>query len=148
MAAIAKRIGRRLGGAILTIGLMLPAAVAQELSSADRSTIRTMIGDQIEAFRRDDAALAYGYAAPEIKQLFQTPERFMAMVREQYQPVYRPRSVTFGDIAETADGVLQKVFLTGPDGQNWVAGYLAERQADGSWRISGCALVVDDAPNI
>jgi hypothetical protein len=147
MAAIAREIGGWLVGTILAIGLLVPA-VAQALSSDDRATIRAMIADQIEAFRRDDAALAYGYAAPGIKQLFQTPERFMAMVREQYQPVYRPRSVTFGEIVATPDGILQKVFLTGPDGQNWVAAYLAERQTDGSWRISGCTLVVDDAPNI
>jgi ketosteroid isomerase-like protein len=147
MAAIAKEAGGWLVGTILAIGLLVPA-VAQALSSDDRATIRAMIADQIEAFRRDDAALAYGYAAPGIKQLFQTPERFMAMVREQYRPVYRPRSVTFGEIVETPDAVLQKVFLTGPDGQNWVAAYVAERQADGSWRISGCTLVVDDTPNI
>ena len=148
MAAMTNGIACKLVGAILVIALSTPAASAQELSGSDRSTIRAMIADQIEAFRRDDAALAYGYAAPGIKRLFPTPERFMDMVKQQYQPVYRPRSVTFGEIVETADGVLQKVFLTGPDGRSWIAGYLAERQADGSWRISGCALVADDTPNI
>lgn len=138
-----------LAGAILAIAVVLPATVAaQALSNDDRASIRTMIAEQIEAFRRDDAGLAYGYAAPGIKQIFQTPERFMEMVRNQYRPVYRPRSVTFGKVVETPDGVLQEVFLTGPEGNNWIAAYIAERQADGSWRISGCALTVDDAPQI
>jgi len=147
MVALAKGIASKLAGAALAVGLLSPA-VAQELSSGDRATIRAMIADQIEAFRRDDATLAYGYAAEGIKRLFPTPERFMEMVRDQYRPVYRPQSVTFGEIVETPDGVLQRVFLTGPDGNGWIAAYLAERQADGSWRISGCALTVDDGPNI
>jgi len=149
LVALAKGIAGKLAGAVLAVGLLVPA-VAQELplSSGDRATIRAMIADQIEAFRRDDATLAYGYAAEGIKRLFPTPERFMAMVREQYRPVYRPQSVTFGEIVETPDGILQKVFLTGPDGDNWTAAYVAERQPDGSWRISGCALAVDDGPNI
>ena len=147
MPAIQKRIASDLSAAILALGLLSPAA-AQDLSSVDRATIRTMIADQIEAFRNDDATLAYGYAAPGIKRLFPTPERFMEMVRDQYRPVYRPQSVTFGEIVETPDGVLQRVFLTGPDGNGWIAAYLAERQADGSWRISGCTLTADDAPKI
>ena len=138
--------GRFTAAVALTLAALLPAAVsAQDLSSEDRATIRMMIADQIEAFRRDDADGAYGFAAPDIKRLFPTPERFMEMVRNQYRPVYRPRSVAFGEATETADGVLQKVFLTGPDGREWLAAYLAERQEDGSWRISGCALSIDDA---
>jgi len=65
-----------------------------------------------------------------------------------WKPVYRPQSVTFGEIVKTPDGILQKVFLTGPDGNGWIAAYLAERQADGSWRISGCTLTADDSPKI
>jgi hypothetical protein len=147
LAAIVKGMAGRFAGAILAIGLLSPVA-AQELSTGDRAAIRAMIAEQIEAFRRDDAALAYGYAAPGIKRLFPTPGRFMEMVKKQYQPVYRPRSMTFGEVVETPDGVLQKVFLTGPDGKGWVAAYLAERQSDGSWRIGGCTLVVDDSPKI
>ena len=138
---------RALASLIFAVGLMA-AAVAQEPSSTDRTTIRSVIAQQIEAFRRDDAAVAYGYAAPEIKSLFPTPERFMDMVRRQYQPVYRPRSVTFGEALQTPSGFLQKVYLTDTDGENWVAAYVLERQADGSWRISGCALVIDEGPNI
>lgn len=140
---------RILAASILTIANAGPSTAAVHgLSSDDRAAIRAMIGDQIEAFRRDDASRAYAYAAPGIKRLFPTPEQFMEMVRSQYQPVYRPRSVTFGDIVETPDGVLQEVFLTGPEGKGWIAAYVAEREADGTWRISGCALSVDDAPHI
>jgi Domain of unknown function (DUF4864) len=147
MMAVTTSVARLLG-ALLATGLLLQTATAETLSRDDRAAIRTMIGEQIDAFRQNDAALAYGYAAPQIKRLFQTPERFMEMVRQQYEPVYRPRSVTFGESIETPDGVLQRVFLTGPDGRSWIAAYLAERQSDGSWRIGGCALTVDESPKI
>lgn len=133
--------------AILSLIVLVPtSAAAQGLAPIDRETIRTTISSQIEAFRRDDAAGAYSHAAPGIKRLFPSAERFMDMVRSHYQPVYRPQSVTFGEVVATPNGILQKVFLTGPDGENWIAEYLAERQPDGSWRISGCRLTVDPSP--
>jgi hypothetical protein len=134
---------------IVAFGVSLPGALrAEDISSADREAIRSMIESQIEAFRRDDASAAYGYAAPAIQGMYPSIDQFMAMVRSQYPPVYRPRSVTFGEFIEAPGGLLQKVFITGPDGENWVAVYSLERQPDGSWRISGCFLMKDTAPII
>ena len=41
--------------------------------------------------RRDDAKRAFSYAAPSIRAMFGTPERFLAMVRAGYPVVYRRR---------------------------------------------------------
>jgi hypothetical protein len=134
---------------ILANSLVLPGvARADDVSTADREAIRSMIAGQIDAFRRDDGSAAYGYAAPAIQGMYPSIDQFMAMVRNQYPPVYRPRSVTFGEFIEAPGGLLQKVFLTGPDGENWVAVYSLQRQPDGSWRISGCFLMKDTAPII
>jgi hypothetical protein len=124
------------------------APLRAEVADADRSAIRGIISSQIDAFQRDDGATAYSYASPTIQGLFPTVESFMAMVRNGYQPVYRPRSVTFGPLIETPRGLEQRVFLTGPDGRNWVAVYSLQRQPDGSWRINGCVLVEDTAETI
>jgi hypothetical protein len=83
-----------------------------------------------------------------IQGLYPSVDAFMAMVRNQYPPVYRPQSVTFGEVLVTPTGHLQKVYLVGPDGQNYVAVYSMQRQPDGSWRINGCALVKDEAEAI
>ena len=42
-----------------------------------------------------------------------------------------------------ADGFFRKygAFVIGPDGLAYLAYYTMERQADGTWRISGCYLV-------
>ncbi len=54
-----------------------------------------MISDQLATVRRDDGVTAFAHAAPIIRDMFRTPEDFMRMVIESYQPVYRPRRVEF-----------------------------------------------------
>jgi len=140
-----------LGRLFLAIAMLTAAALAgarADVADADRDAIRGIISGQIEAFQRDDGAAAYGFASPTIQGLFPDVDRFMAMVRSGYQPVYRPRSVTFGPAVETPRGPEQRVFVTGPDGRNWVALYSLQKQPDGSWRINGCVLVEDTGESI
>ncbi len=129
---------------LLVFGIAAAHPASAQLADADRDGIRTTIQNQIAAFQRDDGAAAYGYAAPMIQGLFPSVDAFMAMVRSGYQPVYRPRSVVFGEAVVTPQGPTQRVFVTGPDGKNWVAIYSLEQQPDGSWKISGCRLVEDE----
>jgi hypothetical protein len=133
----------------LTLALGLPGlAQADDISPADQASIRAMISGQIDAFRHDDGNAAYGFASPTIQGLFPTADMFMNMVRNAYQPVYRPRSVTFGQLSDSPLGPVQKVFLVGPDGKSYVAVYSLQRQPDGTWRINGCTLVEDTGATI
>ena len=135
-----------LGRIVLGIALFAAAGALTaraEIAQADREAFRGIVAAQIEAFRNDDGAAAYGYASPTIQGLFPGVDRFMAMVRLGYQPVYRPQSVTFGAVTETPGGPEQRVFVTGPDGRHWVAIYSFQKQPDGSWKINGCTLVED-----
>jgi hypothetical protein len=143
-----KRIAALLVAVLLSGLALAPSVRADDVGSADRSAIQSLITGQIQAFRADDSQGAWAYASPTIQGLFQTPDNFMAMVRNGYQPVYRPRSVTFGELMATPSGPVQKVYLTGPDGKGYVAVYDMQRQADGTWKINGCQIVVDDAPSI
>jgi hypothetical protein len=127
----------------LAVFMMLSSAVrAESLSENDKSAFQSVITGQIDAFRVDDGARAYGYAAPMIKQIFPNPDVFMNMVRQGYQPVYRPQSYRFGPAGLSASGrPVQRVTVVGPDGITYEAIYTMERQPDGSWAISGCAIV-------
>ena len=127
---------------LLAIFLFHQETSAQSLSDADRSTFQSIITGQIEAFRADDGAAAYGYAAPLIRRIFPNPDAFMGMVRKGYQPVYRPQSYRFGDAGFSASGrPIQRVMLVGPDGLTYEAIYTFEQQPDGTWQINGCAIV-------
>ena len=113
--------------------------------SAERASIRDVIAHQIEAFQHDDAAGAFAFASPSIQQQMGSPERFLNLVQNLYQPVYRPRATSFGALGVEDGQVVQRVELIGPDGRPALALYSMERQPDGTWRISGCRLTVSEA---
>jgi Domain of unknown function (DUF4864) len=84
--------GPRLIFALMSWILSFTACAHQGgLAPIDRTTIRTVIERQLDAFRRDDAASAFAFASPEIQAAFSTPEDFLAVVKTFYEPVYRPR---------------------------------------------------------
>jgi hypothetical protein len=125
-------------------GLLLAVALAAHaagISKADTQKIRGVIQAQLAAFAADDAKRAFAYAAPKIREMFGTPERFMAMVREGYPVVYRPASVDFLK-PEVVDGtVFQAVEMADASGALWVAVYMLERRRKGGWQISGCEVL-------
>ncbi len=123
--------------------LIAGGATAQEATpgGADTAAIRQVIERQIAAFQRDDGPAAFAFAAPGIQGMFGDPDTFMEMVRTGYLPVYRPREVEFRGLVVRRGTPIQEVLLVGPDGRPVLALYSMERQADGSWRISGCTLV-------
>jgi len=117
--------------------LPLPA-LAQTGPAAETRAIRAVVQAQLDAFAADDAGRAFFYAAPAIRAMFGTPERFLAMVRSGYPVVYRPATVTFLHPERVQGQWVQGVHLSDAGGALWLATYRLERQADGSWRISGC----------
>lgn len=132
------------------VPMVLAAFLAFTSSAvADPAAVRATIEGQLEAFRNGDAAAAYAFAAPSIKRMFPTPERFIRMVRRGYAPVYEGNSPVFLRARDMgADGFAQEVGLTDSSGQAWTALYTLARQPDGSWRITGCYLRKADGPTI
>jgi len=122
---------------LMALSIVVQAGVAR---AGDAPTLRSLIEGQIAAFRSGDATAAYSYAAPKIRQMFPTPDRFMRMVERGYPPVVAPRAVSFGRLRDTARGPVQEVYLTDAGGTDWLALYSFEQQGDGSWKISGCVL--------
>ncbi|WP_299470480.1 DUF4864 domain-containing protein [uncultured Roseibium sp.] len=129
-------------GAALVSSFTLGPAFAEE--GLDGQAFQSIIKNQMSAFAAGNAEAAYSFATNSLQQRFQSPELFMEMVRQGYQPVYDPKSVTFGQSKMTQLGPTQEVYVIGPKGRNWLALYSFEQQEDGSWRISGCYLTKSD----
>lgn len=127
---------------ILSLAAMfLLAAPMARAGDAEVKAAQSVIESQLQAFRDDDAARAYSYAAPSIKRIFPTKEAFMSMVTNGYPPVHRAQSHAFGKVEETgASSIMQQVLIVGPDGKDYEAVYTLERQPDGSYLITGCSL--------
>lgn len=122
-----------------------PLALADDTAA---SAARQTIEGQLKAFLGGDDQAAYGYAAPNIRQMFPTPDRFMAMVRNGYAPVHRPRNYAFGKFDAIAPGrVTQSVFVLGPDGKDYEALYVLELQDDGVYRIMSVSLRAANLPS-
>lgn len=138
MLALVRRL--TLMAAMLLAGAV-PAGADESVAPADAAAIRQVIQGQMNAFRIDDWNAAFAYASPAIQTKFQSPQIFSQMVTQAYQPVYRPRGVEFREVKASEFGPTQEVLVVGPDGLSYLAYYTMERQADGSWRISGCYLV-------
>jgi hypothetical protein len=116
----------------------LGVRAAPDVSVVDTKAVRAVIEAQLAAFAADDAERAFSYAAPGIRAMFVTAERFLAMVRDGYPVVYRPASVTFLK-PEWIDGkLIQRVQMTDAAGAPWMVVYELERQADKAWRIAAC----------
>ena len=129
----------------LAITLLTGAASAEDLTAASS---RAIVERQFDAFQRDDGQAAYALAAPTIKDMFSDADHFMAMVRDHYAPVYRHRSVEFGDFAEVGDEATLKATLVDNDNAVWTALYSFRRVPNGDWLISGCVLAKADGSAI
>ena len=119
---------------------LVSGAQAQDVSDADRKAIRDIIQSQVDAFRHDDGDAAFALASPSIRGMFGSSDIFMDMVRQGYQPVYRPKEFDFAEIVTLDGQVTQKVHVIGPDGRPVTAFYPMTQLPDGSWRINGCYL--------
>jgi Domain of unknown function (DUF4864) len=129
----------------VAVALWASTASAQE-STAARS--RAIIEQQFAAFARDDAEAAYALADPTIKEMFDDADRFLAMVRDRYPPVYRHRSVEFGEFTELGDEASLEATIVDADNVVWTALYSLRREANGDWLISGCVLEKSEASAI
>lgn len=125
--------------------IALIAAVLFTLASPakadDVGAARDVIRAQEQALSRDDAAGAYSYAAPAIRQIFPQADIFMTMVQSKYAPIYRHKSFEFGDARSEGDRIAQRVQIVDTNGEAWDALYTLQRQADGSLKIIGCVLL-------
>jgi hypothetical protein len=127
----------------LFLTLALHSAAADLINSQDQAEFQRIITAQISAFRADDGAAAYEFAAPVVRKFFPTVEVFMAMVKNGYPQVYRPQSFIFNEALTDPQGrPAQKVTILGPDGKTYMAIYTLEKQADGKWLISSCTILL------
>jgi Domain of unknown function (DUF4864) len=124
--------------AVALFAAIAPPVSAEPVSTADTRAVRAVVEAQLAAFAADDAKRAFSYAAPSIREMFGTPERFVAMVRSGYPVVYRPTQVNFLQPVWIEGQLVQGVHLSDAEGALWLAVYRLERQPDKSWRISGC----------
>jgi hypothetical protein len=129
-------IGLAVAGAMLTVGTVRPSG----LDETSGHRIRDMVVRQIEAFRRNDAAAAFSFAAESVRRLFAGPEAFLAVVASRYAAIYRPSSIEFAKLKMTPLGLTQGLRVVADDGSRWIALMIIETDRSGAYKIAGCHL--------
>ena len=134
MPAFAPRRGR--SGAALGLVLLFATAPAAGQGTDPRAEMTRTVLDQLAAFRRDDWAGAYTYAASSIQTRFGL-EAFRQMVTSGYAEIARSLRATVSHVEMVdPDHGLVQVRVDGANGQTVDALYeLVDEQ--GSWRIEG-----------
>ncbi|WP_299816483.1 DUF4864 domain-containing protein [uncultured Jannaschia sp.] len=122
----------------LLTGLMLLAGAAQ----ADEAAIRGVIDGQLEAFRSDDVATAFTFAAPGIRDIFRNPQVFGRMVREGYPMVWRNGRIQYLEATGDGSGWRQEVLITDAAGRLHTLAYTMVETPDG-WKIAGVEILRD-----
>jgi hypothetical protein len=123
-------------------------ALAGPVRAQDAPDAQSVITRQLDAFAHDDAQNAFDQAAPEIRAKFATPEAFLAMVKSAYPAVYRHRSVQFGAQARDGAALSQGVTFVDADNDVWKGVYTLTHEADGAWKITGCAILKSDETSL
>lgn len=106
-----------------------------------RQSVISVIKDQMAAFQRDDGKSAFSFASPDVQDQFGTPEAYLAKFAATYKAVYRPKHVTFLNLAYSRGRLVQRALVVGSDGAAVVALFPMVQMSDGSWRVDGCVLV-------
>lgn len=101
---------------------------------------RKVIESQLDAIAHDDADAAYRLTSPALREKFADASSFLSMVKSNYAPVYKHRSLEFGATARDGDQVGQSITIVDDDNEVWTVIYLLGLQPDGSWRTTGCVL--------
>lgn len=116
-------------------------------AQAEQDAVQSTILQQIEAFRADDFATAFGFASTAIRDQFGTAEIFGSMVQKGYPMVYRPADVTMVDQRRLGDFVLQRVMITDQQGRGHLLDYQLIETPEG-WRINGVWPVPEGGPGV
>lgn len=115
----------------------------QTIPGTDLKAIEQVIRNQLSAFAEADARRAFALASRTSQRHFGTPERFLAMVHDDYQPLLHPRMLRFEEARPNPykDGdVIQKVSMLDDSGLFIAAYFSMTRQQGRQWRVSGCML--------
>lgn len=125
---------------IASLSAVLGSAYAQNVTPEQQGAVQSVIRDQIAAFQSGDHERAFSHADPTIRSIFKTTDRFVAMVRNGYMPLYDPDSYVFGRNINLEGTIHQELLATDNAGKQWQAVYTLRKQPDGMWKITGVKM--------
>ncbi len=136
---------RLLAMAGLLVGLGLPgwsgAAAVGNITPADAVAIHDAVQSQLDALANDDASGAFELATREKRLLIGSPDNFLRLIKEQYNPIYRYQRVFFSTPQLVDGNAIQVVHVTDGESHVWLAIFWMQQEQGKGWKIDGCQLL-------
>lgn len=111
------------------------------ITTADAIAIHEAVQSQLDALENDDAAGAFELATPEKRMLIGSPDNFLRLIKEQYNPIYRHQQVIFSRPEVVNGDAIQVVRVTDSESHVWLAIFWMQQEEDNNWKIDGCQLL-------
>jgi hypothetical protein len=89
----------------------------------------------------DHASGAFEFATREKRLLIGSPDNFLRLVKEQYNPIYRYQRVLFSAPQLVRGNTVQVVCVTDSESHVWLAIFQMQQEQGKSWKIDGCQLL-------
>jgi hypothetical protein len=122
------------------------AAEAKTSTPEMKEKLHAVIRGQLAAFRKDDFAGAYKFAAAAIREQFPLAA-FEAMVKSSYPSIAKNTDAVFGLTLDDGEKAVVNVRVVGAKEESVSYQYLLERDGD-EWRIGGVFVLRDEAKAI
>jgi hypothetical protein len=122
------------------------AAEAKASTPEMKDKLHAVIRGQLTAFRKDDFAGAYKFAAASIREQFPL-YAFETMVKNSYPAIAKNTDAVFGLTLDDGEKAVVNVRIVGPKDESVSYQYLLERDGE-DWRIGGVFVLKDEAKAI
>ncbi|HVL77087.1 MAG TPA: DUF4864 domain-containing protein [Noviherbaspirillum sp.] len=114
---------------------------ALAITAEDAAAIHQTVQAQLQALANDDAAAAFELATLEKRMLIGSPDNFLRLMQELYEPLYRHTAVIYFKPEVVHGNAVQMVRLTDSSSRVWVAIFWMQQDDEHAWKIDGCHLL-------
>jgi len=98
--------------AVIILACLPNLSIAQDTNLPESSAVQSVISDQISAFHAQDVTRAYSHASPAIKKIFPSVDRFIAMVKRGFKPIYNSTGHVFGRNSSLNSDFIQELIIS------------------------------------
>ncbi len=137
---------------VLLAGISLSATHTNASEKREPHTVmdpvQLAVATELTAFKERDSSKAYELASPELQKKFSSALKFATMMRITYWEIYDHVSFKFLGRSSSDSHEIQKVEVTGSDGEPYIVLYKLVKDPSGKWLIDDLILLDHDAPPV
>ncbi|MEL6927646.1 MAG: DUF4864 domain-containing protein [Cyanobacteria bacterium J06600_6] len=109
------------------------------ISESDKSLIRQLIEQQLQAFKANDSETAFALTSPKIQSSC-TPHNFIQELSAEYSAIVHSRSIVFQDFTLVKNFPALVSMVMDQEGKLKKAIFVVQHQQDYTWRVHGYEL--------